>query len=127
MSDLPAPALLLPEEDAVSAMQRRKGATFERELAARWRLLGVYPDAKRGLAQARSARETPDVDGTPWWVEAKHQKRPNILAAVEQAEDASDGRPVLVVVKRDRRATVVTMTLETFEALLAKTTTPAAE
>lgn len=97
---------------------RTKGATWERELAARWRDSGLYPDARRGIGQARCASEVPDVDGTPWWVECKHQQRPNVLAAMEQAEDATDGRPVLAVVKRDRRPPVVCLSLDAFEALV---------
>ena len=98
----------------MSASQRTKGATWERELSARWRASGVYPDARRGIGQARSGGEVPDVDGTPWWCELKCGARPDVLGALRQGEDASDGRPVLVVVKRDRVEPVVAMRLADF-------------
>ena len=110
----------------MSASQRRKGAQWERDLAARWRDAGIYPNAQRGTGQARSGADVPDVDGTPWWVECKVGKRPNLLAALKQAEAATlvarehgrGKRPAVVVAKWDGQRPVVAMRLETFEALL---------
>jgi len=76
---------------------RRKGAAHER-LVAEW-LRGLWPDAARGLGQTRSGSEVADVENTPFWVEVKCGKRPNPRAAMDQAEEATDGRPVLVVVR----------------------------
>lgn len=106
------------------ARSRRKGASYERELANRWRDSGLYPDAERGIGQARSGGDVPDVTGTPWWVEAKCQARPNVFAALEQAEEATDGRaPIVVACRRvagapSKASTVVAMRLEVFEALV---------
>lgn len=94
---------------------RDKGAAFERAVANVLAL--VFPGAKRGLVQSRSAKEAPDVIGTPWWVECKVGAKPNILGAFGQAKEASDGRPVLVVVKVDRHEPLVTMTLAEFVKL----------
>lgn len=102
----------------MGASQRRKGNTWERVLAKRWRDSGLYPDAWRGAGQSRRGSDVPDVDGTPWWVECKVGARPNVLAGLAQAEAATDGRPALVVAKRDREAPVVCMGLEDFEGLL---------
>lgn len=102
---------------------RTKGARYERDLANRWKASGLYPDARRGIGQARSSGEVADVEGTPWWVEAKCQARPNVFAAMEQAEAATDGRPPIVVATRreagkpSRASTVVVMRMETFEML----------
>lgn len=104
----------------MGARSRRKGAGWERELASRWRDAGLYPNARRGLNQVRSARETCDVEGTPFWVECKCGKRPNLIAAMVQAETDTDGRPCIVVAKRDRSTPLVTMTLETFERLVGE-------
>lgn len=102
----------------MSAMQRRKGASFERELAARWRDSGLYPDARRNLSQSRSAaREGGDVLGTPWHVEAKHEARPAPIAALRQGMRDAGGKPVLVVTNV-RGVLAVTMTLDAFEALV---------
>ena len=117
----------------MSARSRNKGAAYERELANRWRDSGLYPDARRGIGQARWGGDVPDVDGTPWWVEAKCQARPNVFAAMEQAEEATDGRtPVVVACRREkgapgRASTLVAMRLEDFEALCAAARQEAAE
>lgn len=100
----------------MSARSRRKGATWERELAARW-AASIYPAAQRGPRGSQRDGEA-DVEGTPWWVECKVGARPDVLGAMRQAEAATDGRTPLVVVKRDREAPLVAMRLEAFEALV---------
>jgi hypothetical protein len=81
----------------------------------------VWPEARRGLVQARSAKEGPDVEGTPYWVEAKVGKRVNIMAAMRQAdaarEEDKEKRPALVVSRADGEKSLVTMTLLEFLAL----------
>jgi Holliday junction resolvase len=99
-------------------MQRDKGHNFEREMANI--LKEVFPNAKRGIGQARSASEVPDVDGTPFWVECKRGRMPNVRAAIRQAQEATDGRPYLVVVRDDYAPAFVTMSLETFLDLMRK-------
>src|SRR5690606_13764125 len=88
---------------------RTKGASVEREVARQLRAL--WPGARRGIGQARSGGETPDVIQTPFWIEAKHRKKCSIPAAYRQAVEATDGRPVLVITKEDRAEPLVTMTL----------------
>ena len=88
---------------------RMKGADFERGMAKVMR--SVWPEARRGIGQARCASEVPDVDGTPFWVETKHRKRVSILAAFEQAAEATDGRPVVAVTRENNRPILVTMAL----------------
>lgn len=66
---------------------RKKGKAFELEVAHVFDKF--YPNARRGIGQVRSASEVPDVDGTPFWIEAKHRANaPSIFAAYEQAADA---------------------------------------
>jgi hypothetical protein len=96
----------------VGASQRRKGAGWERELAKLFR--AIYPGAKRGIGQARSAKEVSDVEGTPYWIEAKCGARTNPRAALRQAQECTDGRPVLVVCKDDHQEPFVVMPLEQF-------------
>ena len=57
-----------------------------------------YPDAQRGLGQARGADQC-DVEGTPWWIECKVGRRQNPRAALRQALGDTDGRPVVAVIK----------------------------
>lgn len=86
----------------MSAMQRRKGAQWERELSLYLRSMGL--PAKRGIGQARSASEVPDVDLPGWWVEAKRHQRTNPKAALAQAiadTTAHGGGRVPVAVCRD--------------------------
>ena len=96
---------------------RRKGAQYERDLAND--LILIWPNAKRGIGQTRSGGEVPDVDGTPYWIEAKRCKRTNIHGAMKQASEATDGRPPLAITKRDREPALVTMEYATwFELML---------
>ena len=100
--------------------ERTKGAVFEREVANLMRSIG-YADAKRGIGQARSGGEVPDVDGTPWWIEAKHRKAIDVHGAYQQGADASDDRrEVLAVTKRDRGEVLVTMSFATFARLVGQ-------
>ena len=87
-----------------------KGKAFERALATLMR--SVWPQARRGIGQARAGGEVPDVDGTPFWLEAKRGKRISIRAAYDQAVEASDGRVPVVVSREDRSPALVTMGLE---------------
>jgi hypothetical protein len=82
----------------------------------------VYPAARRGIGQARDAGEVSDVDGVPFWVEAKHRKRPNIRAAFAQAVAARGKRtlPVLVITRADRDDDLATMRLDVLVKLLAE-------
>ena len=113
-----------PELDRARLGRRskRKGAHHEREVAEILRKL--YPNAKRGLGQARAGGEVPDVAGTPWWVEAKHRKVENVRAALRQAEDARDAspgykrHPPLVVSRKDHQRDIVVMYLDDFVALM---------
>lgn len=98
---------------------RRKGKVGEREAAELLREL--YPEAARTISQARGA-EACDVEGTPWWVEVKVGAKPNPLAALLQAKldaaAAGDDRPPLVIARRDREGTTVTLAWSDFAALV---------
>ena len=82
----------------MSKSQREKGKRGERRAVKI--LEYIYPNARRSANQSSGAIQ-PDVDGTPWWVEAKEGKSPRIKAAFEQAEndreEAGDKRPSLVI------------------------------
>jgi len=106
------------------AGSRRKGAAYERELARRWRD-DLWPDARRGIGQTRSGGEVPDVDGTPFWVEAKRRKRHDVRGAMRQAvtaaAEAGDERAPLVVARWDGDPAddaLVCMRLADFEQLI---------
>lgn len=86
---------------------RTKGARGEREVSAL--LSAVFPGAKRGLTQARAGNDCADVEGTPFFVEVKIGQRPNIMGAMRQATEASDGRPPVVFTRRDGEQWLVTM------------------
>lgn len=87
--------------------QRTKGARGELEVAKI--MACVYPGAKRGLTQTRGGGDVADVEGTPHWVECKIGKKPNINAAVKQAREATDGRPICVWTRRDGETWLVTV------------------
>lgn len=107
----------------MGASQRRKGATWERDLAARWRDRFPGLATKRGIGQMRNAAEVADVDGLPgFWVEAKCGAMPNPRAALAQAQEACGDRPLwcVAVVKDDRRPPFVCLSLEDFEDILTE-------
>lgn len=106
----------------MSASSRRKGHDYERALAATLR--SVWPEARRGISQTRDGSDVPDVEGTPYWVEAKRGKRVAIRAAYDQAVEAADGRPPVVVSREDRSPPLVTMGLEDWLDLVAEKEEP---
>ena len=99
----------------VGRRSRQKGAQGERDVANELRV--IYPDAARGgLLQTQYGRGSNacDVEHTPWWVEVKRGARPNIQGAFAQATSETDGRPPLVVSRKDRSVWLATMSLERF-------------
>ncbi len=87
---------------------RNKGATGERELA---NLLRDTWPTRRGY-QRRSGSDECDVEGTPYWVEAKRvKKQERVRAAMKQAQGDTDGRPPVVFSRPDGDEWLVTMTL----------------
>jgi hypothetical protein len=90
------------------ASSRTKGHNFEREVAKQLR--EIYPDARRGL-QYQDGTGCPDVVGTPFHVECKVGKKPNIRAALRQAKnDCKDDSLVCIAVTReDRKEPTVTL------------------
>lgn len=101
-------------------MQRVKGAKYERWVSKVFKPL--FPSSKRGIGQTRSASEVPDVDIPGWWPECKHHIRPNILAALAQAIEASakSGRTPIAICRSNRGMDTVTMLLPDFMSLMRK-------
>lgn len=107
---------------------RRKGTSFEREVARQLRdLFGGR--VKRGW-QARGGSDAPDVEGVPgWWVEAKHHARVNVrqafaqvLEAQREAREKGDprgGARPLVVAKDDGREPLAVLRFADFLELLS--------
>jgi hypothetical protein len=76
----------------MGAMQRRKGASFEREVAKLF-TEALRVDCRRGLVQCRSSSEAADVElppEVPLWLECKHHKKVNLHDALAQADEACD-------------------------------------
>jgi hypothetical protein len=91
---------------------RTKGSAYEREIANKMK--AIWPDARRGGHDQSGPMGRPDVDGTPYWIEAKRYARvlrSTILNAFAQADAAadraSDDRPTLVVTRSDREQSQV--------------------
>jgi hypothetical protein len=100
-------------------LSKNKGKSYERAIAEVLRV--IWPEAKRGIGQARAANEVPDVDGTPYWVECKHHKSsPNVHKAYAQGLAARrDRSPVLVVSRHSGVSTdLVTMNMQQFLLLM---------
>ena len=114
-----------------AAGARRKGATYQREIANRWRDSGLWPSAQSSIAQTRGGASEPDVIGTEsHWHELKHNKNITPLAALRQAENniaawyEKNGSGIVdwrafAVCRQNRMGDVVMMRLETYEELVA--------
>lgn len=106
------------------AMSRRKGKAGELEVAQLIRATIPDVDAQRSFHQNRSGEEAPDViaGDLPLWLEVKRQKRPNIMAAIEQAVRERGDRPVWAAAftRANRGEWLVTMTAEDWLDLIAE-------
>lgn len=100
--------------------QRDKGHRFEREVARQLRQ--IFSGTARNI-QSRDGSSVADVDNGVFVVECKHQLKPNIRAALQQAEQASrPGVWTIAVCKfeRDRRGPIVAMRLDEFLQLVGE-------
>lgn len=90
--------------------QREKGKRFERWVV-KW-LAPVCPKLFRSANQAGGANMS-DVEVSPYWIEAKHDNRISVWALLAQAqkdrEAVNDSRPILGVLKHDRKEPIVVM------------------
>lgn len=87
----------------MGSKSRRKGSRFERAVSHAFAL--IWPETKRGLGQARSGGEVPDVNAPGLWVECKRMIRTNPRAALAQAIEASKGSGrTPIAVCRDNRS-----------------------
>lgn len=96
--------------------QRVKGHSFERKIAQlmrRW-----FPDAKRGYQTRGGGKEQADVINTPYHIECKVGKKPNIKAAYLQAREDTQGEPPIAITKWDREEPLVTMSLTDWFSML---------
>ena len=98
----------------MGALSRRKGRRYEQELVHLFREAMPGAEVRRGL-QSRGGEEVPDVDCPVFWMEAKRGKKPNVRAALRQAEAAApQGRIPLAVIRDDRQEAFVALSLEDF-------------
>lgn len=107
----------------MSKLSRDKGARFERLVANL--LKPVFGEkTTRSSGQCFSGDTRADVDCPELWIECKAGKRPNIKAALEQAEEAkaSNGsdKICVAVCKWDRQPPTATLRLDDFIEIIAK-------
>ena len=97
------------------AYNRKKGADYERELVHQFRKAFAGEDGIRRGIQSRAGVECPDVECPVFWVEAKRMKRPNIRAALSQAEEGCpEHRVALAVTRANNDKSLVTLSLDDF-------------
>jgi hypothetical protein len=83
-------------------LSRVKGRAWEQEVARIFReWFPAWTNIRRSR-QSHKGDEGADVEGTPLWIECKIGKRIDVVAALRQAEEATDGRPVLGIYKRNQ-------------------------
>ena len=96
------------------------GSVFERALVRRFREVMPRTEIRRGL-QSRSGEEVPDIEIPCFWPEAKHHRRTNIKAALDQAvRTAPPGRWPLAICKDDHQPPVAAMLLDDFVELVGE-------
>ena len=110
-------------------LSRTKGKVFEREFARILRehfgdLSKEDRGVRRGIQSRGGGKEAADVvcDALPHLhFECKHQKTPNVRAALRQArEEKRPGQAAVAVVKFDRGETIVAMDLDAWLIMAAR-------
>ena len=102
----------------MGALSRRKGRRYEQELVHLFREAMPGAEVRRGL-QSRGGEEVPDVDCPVFWLESKRGRKPNVRAALRQAEAAApQGRIPLAVIRDDRQEAFVALSLRDFLELV---------
>ncbi len=118
----------------IGKSSRRCGQTHER--AVKNKLKELFPEAQRSIQSRGGTADAQDVEGTPFAIECKHQKLPNILAALAQADLArytvteeattlTDNRPPVAITRRKtgkyyRGKDIVTMKFEDWFELVKR-------
>ena len=103
---------------------RRKGANYEREVAALFKEMG-WPDAKRHLEyQSDEAEEGRDLDGTqPLAIQAKCWAKTPSISAIEEILTTEEYPIPLAILKRSKTGEkpleVAVMFLSDFKMLLS--------
>ena len=102
----------------IGRASRQKGARFELEVAQYLQAHG-YPDAHRTAQHCGKTGDAGDVEGVGGLhVECKHVEKLNLYKAYHQAVRDSDangnGNIPVVIHKRNREETLVTLSLDNF-------------
>lgn len=109
-----------PKPKNQSARNRRVAQDMQRDVANT--LKPVYAEARNNPQYRGAKREGCDVEGTPFWIEAKNRKDGSVFTAYRQAmadkAKAEDTRPVLIATTRNREPVLVAMHISTFVQLL---------
>jgi hypothetical protein len=102
-------------------LSRRKGASWERDVAKRFAAVFGDVNVRRGL-QYRDGAECADVVCPHFWLEAKVGKQTNPRAALRQAIGDSEGKGLVpvAVCKDDGEQPFVAMLLSNFLDLVAE-------
>ena len=104
----------------VGTHSRRKGASWERDLARRFRAAMPGSNARRE-SQSRAGDECADVVGPDFSIECKAHKKTNVRAALRQAiACAPAGEWAVAVCKDDRMEPFVAMRLADFLGLVSE-------
>ena len=102
----------------IGKASKAKGARFELEVAHYLQEHG-YPDAHRTVQYCGKTGDAGDVEGVPHLhIECKHVEKLNLYNAYHQAvRDSSangDGNIPVVIHKRNRQETLLTMSIDDF-------------
>ena len=97
-----------PKRVRAGKRSRNKGKTWERAVVRALR--AIWPKAYRGHQDARGGSgggEGCDVEGTPFYIEARHESeynwRKHLRESLAMRAKRHDARPVVLVAKDDKR------------------------
>jgi len=84
---------------------RQRGNTFMNYIARELR--DIWFMARRNFQERGAIKDGADVEETPYWLECKYGKRPNLLAAIRQSVAETDGRPILIAYRQEGNAAYI--------------------
>ena len=100
-------------------LSRTKGRKFEQDCAKPLRVI-FGERVKRGWQTRNGSKDALDIENTPFAIECKHQERPNIFAAYEQAVEGAkhNGGIPLAIVKKNQGKALAVLSYEDFLAMV---------
>ncbi|MFZ8933231.1 MAG: hypothetical protein ACO2ZP_04965 [Bacteriovoracaceae bacterium] len=96
-------------------MSRNKGASYEREVARKFR--EFYPEAKRNVTECQQGQGIDILDTGPLDIQCKRKRKYSPITAIEEVPRVEGRIPVLIT-RGDNKEDVACLYLKDFLAIL---------